>query len=112
MDPITLGTIYTLIKSPQAQQLIKMILPMLGGSGGVKQMIGDQAGAFAQIIAVNMQTDYRVITQEKFDMLKAQLDDAAMEKVSLACEVPDEQELFNAMLIVWLLMVNEKFDKD
>ena len=110
MDPITLGTIYTVIKSPQAQKLIGLLIPMLDGSGGIKDMIGEQAGALAQVTAVNMQTDYRMITQEKMDQLREQIGPEAMDQVELALELPDEQELFNSILIAWLLMVNEKFD--
>ena len=110
MDPITLGTIYTVIKSPQAQKLISLLIPMLDGSGGIKDMIGEQAGALAQVTALNMQTDYRVITTEKLEMLSDQLGPEVMEAINLAVEIPDEQELFNSILIAWLLMVNEKFD--
>lgn len=110
MPVLTAATVIALVTSTKGKQLIGLLTSMLNSKGGVNDMIGESAGAWAQIIATNMQTDYRIVTQEKFSMLKLQLSDLAMEKVALACEIPDEQELFNSMLISYLLVVQERFD--
>lgn len=113
MPVITVATVASFVTSEKGQALIGVLTGLMSGGGNFKELVAKQAGVFASITAQNMDVDYKILTKEKYDLL---VNDPMMtpelrSKFDLALQQPEEQELFNAMLISWLLMVQEKWDK-
>lgn len=111
LPPITLATVLGLAKSKEAQAIITLVYGMFGGGGGMKNMVGEQAGAIAQLIASQMSTsDYQILREGKLEQMKADLGPEIVDKIKPYLEVDDKSELFNSILMGWLLMVQKEFD--
>lgn len=110
---LTTSAIIGFVTSEKGKALIGVLTELMGNGGNFKELVGKQAGAFAAITASNMAIDYKILPQDKYDAL---VNDPIMtpelrSKFDLALQKPEEQELFNAMLIAWLLMLRDRWDK-
>ena len=111
MAVITLASIAGLVVSKEAKAILTVIGPMFKSGGGIKNMIGEQAGALAELTAQHMNTDNKkTITRSKWEALQAELGPEIAARVESYLEVMDKEELYNTIMIGWLLMVEEEFD--